>query len=467
VADINPEDMAIIVYTSGTTGQPKGAMISHHNILALLRGSQDLIPTDVDDVSYNFLPMAHVAERIMGFYLRIDSGIACAYASSVSAVLEEIKDVRPTVFGSVPRIFEKAYAKMMGEVAKAPPGKQKIFRWAESVGRDVVRKWQNGESIPLTLQIKYKLVDRLVFSKIREVFGGRVKFFITGAAPIALEILEFFWAAGFPIYEIYGMTEATITTHANRPGAVRLGTVGKRMPFIEERLADDGEILLRGPTVFQGYYKNPAATAEAINPEGWLQTGDIGRFDPDGFLRIVDRKKHIIITAGGKNITPANIEQEIKGREPLISQVHAHGDRRAYLTALVTVHPMEAIDWAKGKGLVKDPAKADAILAELVSNPLARPEGLAELMQTVTSQPEVQQRIVNAVRGANTTLSKVETIKKIYIHDRDFSLEEDEVTPTMKVKRKEVEKKYLPIFDRLYTEKGFGLTVESEDLRGA
>jgi long-chain acyl-CoA synthetase len=184
-------------------------------------------------------------------------------------------------------------------------------------------------------------------------------------------------------------------------------------------------------------------------------------------LRIVDRKKHIIITAGGKNITPANIEQEIKGREPLISQVHAHGDRRAYLTALVTVHPMEAIDWAKGKGLVKDPAKADAILAELVSNPLARPEGLAELMQTVTSQPEVQQRIVNAVRGANTTLSKVETIKKIYIHDRDFSLEEDEVTPTMKVKRKEVEKKYLPIFDRLYTEKGFGLTVESEDLRGA
>ena len=462
VAAIEPTATAIIVYTSGTTGPPKGAMISHANIMALLRGLQNYTPFDADDVSLNFLPMAHVAERIVGFYVRIDVGIACAYASSVQAVLEEVQEVRPNVFGSVPRIFEKAYAKIMSEVSKAPPAKQRVFRYAERVGRDVVKHWQKGEPIPLPLLLQYKLVDKLVFSKLRNVFGGRVKHFVTGAAPIAYEILEFFWAAGFPIFEVYGMTEATVITHGTRPGAVRLGTVGKHLDMIEERLADDGEILLRGPTIFKGYYKNPEATAEAVDAEGWLHTGDVGKLDADGFLRIVDRKKHIIITAGGKNITPANIEQEVKGHEPLISQVHAHGDRRPYLTALVTVHPIEAIEWARGKGLLPDPAKATAIVTELTGNPLARPAGLEEVMRIVTSHPEVRDRIVAAVRKANAALSKVETIKKVYLLDRDFSVNEDEVTPTLKVKRKEVEKKFAPIFDKLYAEKGFGFAVSEE-----
>lgn len=460
VETIDPAATAIIVYTSGTTGDPKGAMIGHDNILALLKGIEPLIPLDQDDIGFSFLPMAHVAERIASFYARINSGIANAYATSIPAVLEEVKEVRPTVFGSVPRIFEKAYAKIMSEVAKAPPPKQKIFRYAERVGREAVRRWQRGERIPLGLQLQYRLVDRLVFRKIREAFGGRVKHFVTGAAPISMEILEFFWACGFPIYEVYGMTEATVITHANTIGDVKLGTVGKPIPVIQDRLAEDGEILIHGATVFKGYYKNPEATAEAVDRDGWLHTGDIGRREPTGHLKIVDRKKHIIITSGGKNITPANIENEIKSQDPLISQVHVHGDRRPYLTGIVTIHPIEAIEWAKSKGLLSDPAAAEAIVKELMQNPFARPAGLAEIMRTVTGHPEIRQRMVAAIQRANANLSRVETVKRIAILERDFSLEEDEITPTMKVKRKEVEKKYMPLFDRLYTDSSFGLTIE-------
>lgn len=461
VGAIKPDDTAILVYTSGTTGPPKGAMLSHKNILAWLRCFASSSPLEDGDISLNFLPMAHVAERV-GSYLRLDAGMTAAFASSVPAVLEEVKEVKPTIFASVPRIFEKAYAKIMSEVEKAPPRKRQIFRWAERVGREAVRRWQKGEPMPLGLKVQYTIADRLVFSRLRGVFGGRVRRFTTGAAPIALEILEFFWAAGFPIYEVYGMTEATIITHANRVGKVRLGTVGTAITGMEQKIAEDGEILLRGDTVFRGYYKDPAATEAALDAEGWLRTGDVGRLDEDGYLTIVDRKKHIIITSGGKNITPANIELEIKGNDPLISQVHVHGDRRAYLTAVVTIHPLEAIEWAKGKGLVTDAAKTAQIAAALLSNPLARPEGLAELMSRVTGHDEVKTRVVSAVKRANERLARVETVKKVVVLERDFSAEEDEITPTLKVKRREVEKKYAPVFDRLYGEAGFGLSVSRE-----
>jgi long-chain acyl-CoA synthetase len=237
--------------------------------------------------------------------------------------------------------------------------------------------------------------------------------------------------------------------------------VGKALPFIEDRIAEDGEILVRGKTVFKGYYKNPAATKEMIDEEGWLHTGDIGRKDEDGYLYILDRKKHIIITSGGKNITPSNIENAIKASESLISNVHVHGDRRAYCSALITVHPLEAIEWAKDRGLVGDPAEAESMRLSLLSNPLARPPGLAALMTRVTSQPDLRERIVQAVRKANRSLSRVEAIKRIYILERDFSLEEDEITPTLKVKRKNIEKKFAELFDRLYAEDSFGITVEA------
>ncbi len=456
-AAIDPKSTAIIVYTSGTTGHPKGAMISHQNVLDNLADITPWSALGTSDITLAFLPMAHAAERFFGFYNRISSGIPNYFASSIPKVIEEVQETRPTVFGGVPRIFEKAYAKMMNQVEQATPARRRIFRWAESVGRQVVKKWMNGEPVPMALKVQYRLADRLVFRKIRDVFGGRVRYIITGAAPIAYEILEFFWAAGLRIYEGYGMTEATSVTHLNCQGQVRLGSVGRPSPRTEQRIADDGEVLLRGPLVFQGYYKNEEATAQTII-DGWLHTGDIGEIDDDGYLYIRDRKKHIIITAGGKNISPANIENEIKASDPLISQAHVHGDRRKYLVALVTLGPAEAVELAASRDLVTR-TEGDRILAELLANPLSRPDGLDTLMATVSELEDVQNRVVAGIKRANGSLSRVETVKKVYLLDRELSVDEDEMTPTFKVKRKNVDAKFEDIFTRLYEEERFGLTI--------
>ena len=457
VASINPNATAIIVYTSGTTGPPKGAMISQANIMTIMRDQDEALNVYEEDTSLSFLPMAHVAERVLAFYGRINTGMSTYFASSIAKVLEEVAEARPTVFGSVPRIFEKAYAKIMSTVDQAPPRRQKIFRWAEGVGREAVKRWQAGEPIPFGLRLKYGIADKLVFSKLRAIFGGRVRYFVTGAAPIAPEILEFFWAAGFPIFEVYGMTESTVVTHTNRIGQTKLGSVGRSLGVVEDRIADDGEILIRSDLVFQGYYKNPEATSETI-VDGWLHTGDIGRKDEDGFVYILDRKKHIIITAGGKNLTPANIENELKASDPLISQAHAHGDKRKYLVAIVTIGAGEAVDWARQQGLIDD-TTADGHIKALTENPLARTQALEDVIRRVTESEDIQQRVVASVRRANEGLARVETIKKIHILDREFSVEEDELTPTLKMKRKNIEKKFAETFDRLYDDEAFGLVV--------
>jgi long-chain acyl-CoA synthetase len=435
-------------------------MISHANIMTIMRDQDEALKVYEDDTSLSFLPMAHVAERVLAFYGRINTGMSTYFASSIAKVLEEVTEVRPTVFGSVPRIFEKAYAKIMSTVDQAPPMKQRIFRWAESVGREAVQLWQAGKPIPFGLKLKFRIADKLVFSKLRAVFGGRVRYFVTGAAPIAPDILEFFWAAGFPIFEVYGMTESTVITHANALGAVKLGSVGRSLDVVEDRIAGDGEILIKSDLVFQGYYKNPEATAETI-VDGWLHTGDIGRKDDDGFLYIMDRKKHIIITAGGKNLTPANIENELKASDPLISQAHAHGDKRRYLVALVTIGAGEAVDWARQQGLIDGPT-ADKHNRALSENPLARSRELEALMREVAQNPDVEKRVVAAVKRANESLARVETIKKIHILDREFSVQEDELTPTLKMKRKNIETKFAETFDRLYDDEAFGLVVLSE-----
>jgi long-chain acyl-CoA synthetase len=442
VAAVDPNSTAIIVYTSGTTGPPKGAMISHDNIMAVMRNQDEAFAIDEGDVGLSFLPMAHVAERVLAFYGRINTGMGTYFASSIAKVLEEVIEVKPTIFGSVPRIFEKAYAKIMRTVEQAPPTRQRIFRWAERVGREAVQYWQAGKPVPFGLKLKCGLADRLVFSKLRAVFGGRVRYFITGAAPIAPEILEFFWAAGFPIFEMYGMTESTVITHANVPGHVRLGSVGRPLSIVEDRIA---------------YYKNPEATAETII-DGWLHTGDIGKKDEDGCVHILDRKKHIIITAGGKNLTPANIENEIKASDPMISQAHAHGDKRKYLVALVTVGAPEAVEWARQQKTIND-ATADKHIEDLTDNPLGRSAELQGLLEQVAQDPEVEQRIVSSVKRANEGLSRVEAIKKIHILGREFSVEEDELTPTLKLKRKNIEAKFMETFDQLYDDEGFGLVV--------
>ncbi len=459
VAQVDPNSTAIIVYTSGTTGPPKGAMISHENILSIMRHQDEAFSIAEGDVGLSFLPMAHVAERILAFYGRINTGMGTYFASSIAKVLEEIAEVRPTIFGSVPRIFEKAYAKIMSTVEHASPTRQRIFRWAERIGREAVQHWQAGKPIPWGLRLKHRLADRLVFSKLRAVFGGRVRYFITGAAPIAPEILEFFWAAGFPIYEMYGMTESTVITHANVPGHVKLGSVGRALSIVEDRIASDGEILIRGDIVFQGYYKSPEATAETII-DGWLYTGDIGKKDEDGCVHILDRKKHIIITAGGKNITPANIENELKASDAMISQAHAHGDKRKYLVALVTVGAAEAVEWARQQKLIDGDA-AEKHIRDLSDNPLGRSAELQALLAEVSRNPDVQQRIVSSVKRANEGLSRVETIKKICVLDREFSVIEDELTPTLKLKRKNIETKFAETFDQLYDDDAFGLVVRT------
>lgn len=452
---IDPDSTAIFIYTSGTTGPPKGAMISHRNILSLLSASAEASPTLESDLSMHFLPMAHAAERVLGFYARVDSGMPGAYARSTATVLSDLQEVRPTVFGSVPRIFEKAYAKIRSELEKKPPAVQKLFGWADSVGRARAERVVAGRRIPPWLALRYAVAERLVFTKIRAAFGGRVRFMVTGAAPTAPEILAFFWGAGLPIYEAYGMTESTVITHINHESAVRLGTVGRVIPPTECRIADDGEVLVRGPWVFGGYHKNDEATAETVI-DGWLHTGDIGEIDEDGFLRITDRKKHLIITAGGKNLAPANIERALKGEDPLVSQVHAHGDRRKFVSAIVTPSPLETLEWGKERGLVTQ-SEIDERTRELMENPAGRSAALNAATAKIVEHPEYRARICAAVGRGNAHLAHVETVRKFILLDRDFSQDEGELTPTLKLKRKAIEEKFADLFDRLYGDDAIGL----------
>ncbi|AKF08585.1 AMP-dependent synthetase/ligase [Sandaracinus amylolyticus] len=452
---IDPEDTAILIYTSGTTGPPKGAMIAHRNILTILRSASEATNLRQSDLSLNFLPMAHAAERVLGFYGRVDAGIPAAYAQSTATVLDDLKSVAPTVFGSVPRIFEKAHAKIFSEIEKQKPAVQRLFAWANTVGKRRLEHMLAGRPVPARIAAQYAIADRLVFQRIRAAFGGRVRMMVTGAAPTAPAILEFFWAAGLPIYEAYGMTESTVVTHINREGAVKLGTVGRVIPPSEHRIAPDGEILVRGPWVFKGYLKNPQATEEMLEG-GWLHTGDVGVIDGDGYLKITDRKKHLIITAGGKNLSPANIEKAIKEQDPLISQVHAHGDRRNYVAAIVAPSPIETLEWGIPRGLCTK-EELDARQKELMANPSGRTEALNLAMAKVVAHPEFRERIRAAVRRGNEHLARVEQVRRFVILDRDFSQEQGELTPTMKVKRKEVEAKYASLLDRAYTEDGFAL----------
>jgi long-chain acyl-CoA synthetase len=392
---------------------------------------------------------------VLAFYGRISSGIATAYATSVGTVLAELGEVCPTVFGSVPRIYEKAFAKIGSEAAKKGPAVQKIFHFALKTAREAAPYRLRDERLPIPLRWKWAIADKLVYGKVRGAFGGRVRVSLTGAAPIALEILEFFWGAGLPIYEVYGMTEATVMTHANRPGQVKLGTVGKVLDAMEHRIADDGEVLMRGPFVFQGYYKQEEATAETIK-EGWLHTGDVGTIDAEGYLRITDRKKHLIITAGGKNLAPANIENAIKNQDPLISQVHAHGDRRPYVSALIAPSPIETLELGVSAGVVTESELAERT-AELMKNPSGRSAALEAAMARVTKLPAFRERIQAAVRKGNRDLAQVEQVRRFTILDRDFSQEHGELTPTMKLKRKTVETEFQSLFDRVYDEDGFAL----------
>lgn len=403
----NPEDPASIIYTSGTTGDPKGVVLTHANFLSNCEGVRQVIPIGEEDVLLSFLPLSHVFERMAGYYFVLSVGGAIAYAESLEAVPHNLLEARPTVITGVPRFYEKMHDRILEAVRAAPPLKRALFRWALRAGR------------------KNRIADRLVLSKLRARMGGRIRFCVSGGAPLPKAIAEFFYAAGILIVEGYGLTETSPVITCNRVDRFRFGTVGLAIPGVEVRIAADGEILTRGPHVMRGYYQNPAATAEVIDAEGWFHTGDVGRLDPDGFLSITDRKKDLIKTSGGKMVAPQNLEAALKA-DPLIADCVVIGDRRKYLTALVVPNLEKLLELARGKGI---PARS---ARDLVWN------------------PEAHAFVWERVERVNRSLASFEQIKKIALLPEPFSLGSGELTPTLKVKRRVVSERYAEQIEELY-----------------
>ena len=419
---VTPDDICLYIYTSGTTGPPKGCLLSHANYRAITDAVVDQSPLVEGDSSYLFLPLAH-AFAILIQFATFDLGATLAYWSrDAKMIIADIAQVKPTFFPSVPRMFEKIYT-----LATSSTDDKEGLQKAVQVGVKVRMMREAGEEVPAELQQGFDQAEEKLFKNVRGLFGGNMRECVTGAAPIAGEILEFFYACGVPVMEGYGMTETSTSATVNRPEGnnFRFGSVGKAQKDVELRIGDDGEVLIKGPNIFQGYYKNEDATKETLE-NGWLHTGDLGRLDEDGFLYITGRKKDIIITAGGKNITPANLENGLK-QNRWISQAVVVGDRRPYLVALVTLDPEEA------------PALAQQLEIED-----ADPAALSQ-------NEKVRDEVQKAIDEVNSHVGPVEQIKRFEILDHDLSQETGELTPTLKVKRNVVHEKFADVVDRIYS----------------
>ncbi len=421
---VTADDICTFIYTSGTTGPPKGCVLSHGNYRAMVNMSVEQTVLESGRITYLYLPLAHSFALLIQLLSFAVGGTLAYWERDPLKILPNLAEVKPHYFPSVPRIFEKIYTAANSRADKAGGLQRAIFNWAVGVGRRVRELERRGKSPWPPLRIQHAIADRLVLSNIRNLFGGRIIEAVTGAAPINPEILRFFDAAGVLVLEGWGMTETSTAATISRPDAFKFGTIGRPFPGCEVKIAEDGEILVRGPNVFQGYYKNEEATRETL-VDGWLRTGDIGAIDADGFVRITGRKKDIIITAGGKNITPANIEAEVK-QHPLVSQCVVIGDRRPYLVALLTLDPEEAVKFAGEHGLGDDP---DAI----------------------ASSEQVRHAIEDHIEKMNQKFARVEQVKKFKILPRDLSQEGGELTPTMKVKRNVVADKYAADIESLYS----------------
>ena len=423
--EIGLQDLATIVYTSGTTGPPKGAMISHSNILAVFDGLDAVVPAYDTDVTVPFLPLNHVFERVAGHLYGMHKGITTHYAQDFDTIVEDIAAKKPTIILAVPRVCEKVYARIISEVREQPQWKQSVFNWAKDVGARVSKLKERKEHVPLILGLQHKVAYQLVYKKLREALGGRVRWMTASGAPIAREIVDFFNAAGIFVIEGYGMTETTAPVSLNTINDYKFGTAGKPLPCNQVRIADDGEILVKGGNVFKGYWKMPEQTREAFTEDGWLKTGDIGYLDNDGYLSITDRKKDLIITAGGKNIAPQNIENLFK-EDPLFEQFVAIGDRRKYLVGLVNIN-LE------------------------VAERIAREEGLRfDTPEELLDRKDFLSIVDRHVEERNSHLARVETIKYYRIIKEPFSEETGELTPSLKVKRKFVTEKYRDIIEDMY-----------------
>jgi long-chain acyl-CoA synthetase len=427
VARVKPGDEATLIYTSGTTGVPKGVVLTHDNIVSNIKTSASIIPFSSEDTVLSFLPLSHILERMVMFtYLY--KGCTVAFAESVEAVAQNLLEVRPHIMVSVPRVFEKIYTKVMDQVLASPSLRRKIFFWALKVGKAFGALKLAGKPIPGGLVFRHKIAAKLVFSKIIAKTGGRVRFFVSGGAPLSKDIAEFFYAIGLTILEGYGLTETSPVISINTFEHIRMGTVGKVIPGVEVKLAPDGEILAKGPNIMKGYYKKEAETREVFE-NGWFKTGDIGRFDADGFLVITDRKKDLIVTSGGKNIAPQPIENMLK-TSPYIGNGVVLGDRRRFISALIVPNFEKLEEYARQKAIV-------------FSNP-----------EDLVRNPLIVKFLESEVDRVTPLLASYEKVKKILVLARDFDIERGEITPSLKVRRANVTAGYQAEIEAMYREEG-------------
>lgn len=413
---LRPADDLTIIYTSGTTGEPKGVLTTHGHYLFMINAVDSALPSTDQDTNLQFLPLAHSFGRLEHFMV-VGKGYTCGFARSLETVAKDLSVIRPTILFSVPRVYENTYTRIRSRVAAGGALSRRLFRWAMSVGKAFSRHRREGKFIPWGLRAARHLAQRLVFSKIQAGFGGRLRVAISGGAPLDPEIAEFFHALGLPVLEGYGLTETSTVSHVNRAEHCRFGTVGLPLDGVECWTGPDGEILLRGPGIFKGYYRDPEATNEAIDANGWFHTGDIGEIDKDGSLRITDRKKDLIVTSGGANIAPQAIEKLIK-TDPLISQVMVMGDGQRHLLALLTLNQEEIRERAKREGVA-----------------FHSPEEMA-------SHSWVISLIKERIGQKNKELAPYEKVRNFYILPHDFTIDKEELTPTLKLRRQVVMERY-------------------------
>jgi len=427
IPKIKPEDLAILIYTSGTTGPPKGSMISHRNLFFTANAWHSLDPPYLDDETLNFLPLSHILERLFSLVIPITNGTIINFAEGVDTIAQDIREVSPTIFIAVPRIWEKFYSALIFRVKDSTPLERLAFKWAMGIGKKVAVYRLRSKSPPIYMGLAYKLAYWAVLKNLRKFLGlDRNRFSISGAAPISHNLLDFYRSLGIDIREGYGLTESTGGVIGHYPGDYKFGTVGKPLPGVLVKIADDGEILIKGPAVFMGYLGDPEKTEETI-VDGWLHTGDVGAIDEDGHIIISDRKKDIIITAGGKNITPTEIENQLKF-SPYITDAVVIGDRRKYLTCLIMIDDENTMKYAQDNRI---PFTTYASL---------------------TKTPEISKLIQKEVDAVNQKLSGVETIKKFRLIDILLTVDDDEVTPTSKLKRKIVSEKFKDLIEEMYRE---------------
>ncbi|HPC36628.1 MAG TPA: long-chain fatty acid--CoA ligase [Candidatus Marinimicrobia bacterium] len=422
---VEPEDVACINYTSGTTGAPKGALLTHKNFAKDVDNCVGIMKMVPEDRFLSFLPLSHVLERMGGYYTPMFMGNTIGFAESIDTVVQNMAEVQPTILVSVPRLFEKIYATVMSQVESGSAITKKVFFWALKAGKNRMNSYVNKTPLTGWQKRKIKIADKLVFNKLQKTTGGKIQRFVSGGAPLSKEIAEFLFSAGLPVLEGYGLTETSPVVTLNGPDKVRLGSVGVAIPETEFKIAEDSEILVRGPQVMKGYYKDEAATREILDKDGFLHTGDIGHFDEDGFLFITDRKKNILITAGGKNVAPQPIEDAIK-LSPYISEAVLFGDRRSYIVALVTLDQNAVKKWAETQHLSFD-NYADFI-----------------------HRPELTTLIANEIERQTAHFSRFEKVKKFRIIPEDFTIESGELTPSLKVKKKVISEKYADLIDEMY-----------------